>query len=122
MVKDWCLDLCLLEKGLIDSIVVRNERGDVSLMVRRDSRISAAAVGRVSWHGQSAALALSGEQLETWLHFYLTYYRDGIGEVDHLDVEVDGENGSPGLDLVLTVPNATPPQPGAELRTRLGLD
>jgi hypothetical protein len=54
---------------------------------------------------------LSPTELDYWANFFLKYYRDGIGEVDHLDVEAYPRNPDTikGLGIVLWIANVLPP-------------
>jgi hypothetical protein len=55
-----------------------------------------------------------------WLSFFLKYYRDGMAEVDHMDVEAnDTRNSESVIDLVVKVAHARPPISEDQLRWRL---
>jgi hypothetical protein len=66
---------------------------------------------------------LSPTELEYWLTFFLAYFRDGVGEVDHIDLDLtaSGVKDTPGLFLTLAVPQASPPLSEEQARRRLGL-
>ncbi len=81
--------------------------------------------GEVLWQVGGLLLSISLNELEYWLQFFLRYYRDQIGEVDHIDSDITyiapRSNSRKSLLLVFRVPNAKPPLDEEELRRRLGL-
>ena len=122
-VDAWCLELVLLERGLIDATRVTAQDGSFSLVIKVAESIGDAEIGRVVWDNPSVAeVRLSRTEIERWVYFYLKFYRDQYGEVDHIDADLEGSGGSTGVFLVLKVPQASPPRrAGPELRRRLGL-
>ena len=120
--KEWCLNLCLLREGLIDSLTIIDEEGSYKLRVLLDPSLARrSAVERSQSRGADAFL--SRTELDYWATFFLKYYRDGVGEVNHLDVEAypRNPNTARGLGIVLQIANALPPISGEEARRRLGL-
>lgn len=121
--KDWCLGLSLLNQGLIPSIEIEAPGKTMNLVIEVDDRITDSEIGRIHWDTPASGhLQISRTELESWLQFYLKASRDGFGDVDHLDVDIEGTDRAPGLFLTLIVPRARPPRPdGDELRKKLGL-
>jgi hypothetical protein len=120
--KEWCLDLCLLRESLIDSLTIIDEDGSYRLRVSLDPSLAhRSTVSRSDSRG--ADVFLSRTELDYWANFFLKYYRDGIGEVDHLDLEAYPRtpDTTRGLGIVLQIPNALPPISEEEARRRLGL-
>lgn len=120
-IEEWCLDLCLLGRRLIEALVVLDPKSEVGLEIRADPAVPAEKVGHATWRSERAYVVVSLEEVGTWADFYLKYYRDGIGVVDHIDVDLDGTEQSRGLFLVLKVPLAEAPLPGDKLRQHLRL-
>jgi hypothetical protein len=68
-----------------------------------------------------AHMMISTVELEAWIHFFLKYHRDGVGEVDHIDVDFSPKDSVQELVLVLHIPDVLPPIQEREARRRLGL-
>lgn len=121
--KDWCLGLSLLDQGLIPSVEIEALDKAMHLVIQVDDRIADSEVGRIQWDTPASGhLRISRTELGSWLQFYLKACRDGFGDVDHLDVDIDGNDRALGLFLTLTVPHALPPRSDEdELRRKLGL-
>ena len=123
-IPDWCLSLCLLEKGLIDSLIVVDNDGANGVFQLRVT-LSPKLIGRgyVEWLVEGAHLLTDGVQLEVLLHFFLRYYRDGVADVSQIDVEIEPQssNNGIGLYLALKVPASRPPMSEKELRHLLDL-
>jgi hypothetical protein len=118
---EWCLALCLLKEGLLSHVVITDRKETTKLKISV-SPSKTLAVGEVRWHDKYIDLIISRTELDAWLHFFLMYYRDGIGDVDHIDVDVtSNQGGSKNLFLVLMIPEARPPVSEAEVRRRLGM-
>lgn len=124
-VLDWCLNLVLLQKALVDSVSIVSTESDeqTRIRLRVDPKLSPSQRGRINWQGRDADLSIAKNELDLWIHFYLKYYRDGIADVDHIDVEIpaDRKHQQVGLFLTLTVPHARPPLSETDLRRQLGL-
>jgi hypothetical protein len=117
--------LSLLKEGLTEALNFSNTGTEFWLQVKRDTRILKHERGVVSWRKTAASLSIAPNELDYWLHYFLKYYRDGEGEVDHIDSdinEVSSQSDSVrGLFLVLKVPQAAPAVPAAEAKRRLGI-
>jgi hypothetical protein len=119
-VAQLCLGLSMLWHRLVESVSLQGS--GVTLGVgRADSDGDARAM--VTWKNRRASLRLSAKELEYWLCFFLRGVRDGMAEVDHIDVEADSSSSAelPGF-FVLKVPNAAPPVSAEEARRRLGME
>lgn len=109
------LGLALLQKGLVDSVTLRPEKGRWVLRLSAsgdplDSRLS-------RYGGHRLELALSQNVLGHWLVFFLIYHRDGQAEVSHLDLETVWTTGAP-CDFVLEVATFAPPLSLEDARRR----
>jgi hypothetical protein len=102
-----CLALTLLEWDLVSSVVFEGN-GRHFLIVSVDGAIPPSVGALAQWEPPRIRLRLSTNSLERWLAFALKYYRDGVGHVEHIDIEA---RSSPGEDadmvLVFKVPSAT---------------
>jgi hypothetical protein len=118
-IAQLCLGLSMLWHRLVESLSLQGS-GVTLVFGRCGSDGDARAL--VSWKDRGAALKLSSKELEYWLCFFLRGVRDGMAEVDHIDVEADPSSSAelPGF-FVLKVPNAAPPVSAEEARQRLGL-
>lgn len=85
-VRDWCLGLCLLREGLVETFTVieKSARGTkVKFLV--DPQLGTRP--RIILNPRSNEVVMARTNLEYLHHFFLKYYRDGVAEVDHLDLE-----------------------------------
>jgi hypothetical protein len=102
--EQWCLALVLLQEGLAASLLVSDGSGRPRLSVSTNDAISRNQRARINWERDVPALELGRVELEAWLHFFLKYYRDGVAEVDHIDLEIQTEKqGQKPTDVVLRV-------------------
>jgi hypothetical protein len=109
-VIEFCLNLALLRFHLIDAISIPVKDGP-NLQIKVNEKIRQKR-GHFSEKPALIELTISQEELEYWLMFFLEYYRDGVGSVDHIDVEItEREQSSPpkSLQIALIVPKAKPP-------------
>jgi hypothetical protein len=124
IVSQLALDLSLLKEGLTDSITLASTRTSLWLEVKCNPRTAKHERGEVSWQKNRAKVIITPSELDYWLHYFLKYYRDGQGEVDHIDVDitrVSGQSDSErGLFLVFKVPVAAPSVSADEAMRRLG--
>jgi hypothetical protein len=115
--SDWCLNLCLLKEGLVDALVLSGNR---ELEVQKDQSIDKADRAKVNIKSSRVQIVVHPIELDYWLSFFLKYYRDGIAEVDHLDVEaIDVSKAHEQLYVVFQVRDAAPPVSAEEARRRL---
>lgn len=119
-----CLGLCLVEKHLIESIVLLDQSNShkVSVSVTRENTHS--QKGSVRWRTQGADIVLAPMDLSSVIRFCLQYYRDGIGAVDHIDIDLDSDptmGNITGVYFTVVVPHAKPSITDEEVRRRLGL-
>jgi hypothetical protein len=119
-IESWCLGLCLLEAELIENLVVSEEGGKKYLEMRlrlttEQDRIAHASVGN-----DASYIELTRDSLKYLRHFFLKYYRDGVAQVDHLDLEaIDKSTGRNTVNITFKVPDAIPPVSPEEAEARL---
>jgi hypothetical protein len=101
-----CLALTLLEWELVSSVVFEAaERHYLEVSV--DRSIQPAVGGLAKWEPPRIHLKLSKNSFEYWLAFALKYYRDGAGDVDHIDIDARTSlKGHADTVLVFKVPSA----------------
>jgi hypothetical protein len=121
-IADWCLQLCLLDMGLIDGIVIENERPEPFRMALR---LSPVLVGRgwVQWQDTPPSLLIDTGRTGYIQHFFWCYYRDGAGDVDHCDVDVSSMSSDIGVGLHMQhyVPKVKPGMTREEFMAREGI-
>jgi hypothetical protein len=100
---DWCISLCLLDKGYINRIVLRRSVRPFKVQITRDASISASRRGIPQLDPERLTLSLSSSELATWVAFFLKYCRDGRGEVDHHDLDMKDAGGM-DFAVILYVP------------------
>lgn len=101
------LGLALLDRQLVDELVLRPERGPWVLRIRASQ---AAREIRLHRYGdRRLELGLGDIARKLLLAYFLRYYRDGQPEVDHLDLEAEWSTGG-ACDV--TVKTAVAPPPG----------
>lgn len=113
-IPEWCLNLCLLQFGLVDSLVflvgkrkLKIELGDIA-----DSRSA-----NVLLAPNEVQIRVDPAEFECWLDFFFTYYRDGVAQVDHIDVEALLIGDQPeDIYVTFTVKDAVPPMSAEEAR------
>ena len=121
-IADWCGHLCLLEKHLVDSIRIADSRRRFSLVFMIDDSLEEAHISKVRSRGpELLTIALTPTECRRWTNVFLKYYRDGIFDVDHIDVDVTSE--IPGYEQRLTMTfkgmAAAPPVSPEEIARRL---
>jgi len=120
-VTEWCLALCLLREGVAEAVSVREEAGNGKLEIQAMSQAGSQVRTRARLDAGSVHLALTPRDLEYLLHFFLRYYRDGVAEVDHLDLEVVTGTEDQEVSITFKVPESAPPLSASMARRRLGL-
>jgi hypothetical protein len=119
---EWCLGLCLLKEKLIDSLIITFPSDSFEMELIRDDELWHYNVAQANYVENMLLVYLSLHLLEYWVHFFLQYYRDGVAEVDHIDVEMDPRHGDGrGVFLTFQVSNFLPPVSAEEARRKLGL-
>jgi hypothetical protein len=107
-ISEWCLNLCLLEYDLIHSLIIVDEASSFRLIISRDPSPQPVG-GGVQWGKQDIKLHVVHRELTFWLGFFLSYYRDGVADVNHIDAEIPSLRGTKKFYLVLEVGKVRPP-------------
>lgn len=116
----FALGVCLLKEQLVSSVLLRDGATRCEIQLSRDARLAPHEVSRIRNDGRRSKVAVSSTQLEALVTFFLKAVRDGLADVNHLDIE-DQASGSEfsGWTLVVKVDRAKPPLSEEELRWRL---
>lgn len=80
------LALCLLRDKLIQSIIIVGAKGSKLEISQYPGKFSGV---RISKSAGQIDIALPQVSIDMVLHFYLIYYRDGLADVSHVDIETD---------------------------------
>lgn|SRR5574341_94789 len=116
-ISDLCAGLFLLKEGLITSLSVSEKSGNGKLNIRT---LTDNDQSQVTWEANTAQIKLNENDFEYCSHFFLKYYRDGIAEVDHIDIEYAGDDSGAALGyIVMKVSRYHPPGSAEELRQLL---
>jgi hypothetical protein len=116
---DWCLALCLLKENLIETLIVAEHAASrqIGFTILRGVKGTARTQASLSPH--SSQVRMTPNDLDYLLHFFLKYYRDGVAQVDHLDLEAG--SGNDDAAITFKVSDAVEPLTAEEARRRLGL-
>ncbi|MFT3748126.1 MAG: hypothetical protein QM768_07405 [Agriterribacter sp.] len=92
-----CLEFLLLKENLINSVGLNFKNSFIILKLSKDqySYCDKTDFGRGLLKGQ-----ISINNLDYILHYILKYYRDGIAETEHIDIDFLNDNGK---ELTLTI-------------------
>jgi hypothetical protein len=115
-----CLNLCLLERSLVDTIDIRDNDSNTILAISRSLHSKKGGQNIVRWEGEKALLDVVPRELDYWLHWFLKYYRDGVADVNHIDVEATGSGKS--LSLMYKIAHTRPPMSEVEARKLLDMN
>ncbi len=89
-VRDFSLGLCLLQEALVDVLIVADVNSKKSLKLRLKMRNEDDQRSQMTVLQETATVDLPATALKYLLYFVLRYYRDGVAEVDHVDLETVG--------------------------------
>lgn len=116
----FALGLCLLKERLADTLVIVDRGGQRRLRLAWDVRLMPNERARISRERQLVEVQISTTELERLVVFFLKFARDGVAEVDHVDVEDQAKRSANfGSMVVLKVDRAKPPMSRDEAVRRL---
>lgn len=117
-IRDLCLCLCLLRDGLVSEILLRSPK-DFGICLEQKPDYEENRLVRSPGY---VTVQLTATELERLVDFFLRYYRDGVAEVDHIDIEAN-ENVPNRMDAYVTffVQDYLPSVSAEEARRRLGI-
>jgi len=118
--QELCLGLCLLAEGLIELLVVGNLSGEKVLKLRLRIKAENDPKARISFESDTSLVELTPTGLKYMQYFFLRYYRDGVAEVDHIDIEAIGiDSESTDVYLTMRVGSSRPSVSPEEAKQRL---
>jgi hypothetical protein len=118
-IRDWCLGLCLLTEELIHDFTV-SELDGTGTRVKFQVDSGDRAKTRITCNAQSSKVVITKNNLDYLRNFFLKYYRDGVAEVDHLDLEADDDqNEDSKIYITFKVPDSRTPMTPGEAKRRL---
>jgi hypothetical protein len=105
IIPRWCLELCLLREELSPYLAIINVDSSFELGVVYSKTIRSPDRGYVHWRKSGVKIEIGLTELDYWIHFFLQYYRDGVGDSNHIDVDIPParSNTKKGLFLCLEV-------------------
>jgi hypothetical protein len=105
------LELSLIREDLVERVVFLGQAGtSISAQLKNDSDWSSG-----SFTKEKAVLNLCLREVDFTLSFLLKYYRDGVADVDHIDVAIFDRNSDAEIGtLTIHVADARPPISGEE--------
>jgi hypothetical protein len=109
---EWCVELCMLEKGVVDVFQIDDVDQGLTITFEIDRELATNARGRILFrHDGVIALRLTLTEIEFWTDYFLNAYRDQIAPVNHIDVDISGdETGTEkGITLILKGMKSVPP-------------
>jgi len=116
-IPDLCLSLCLLREELVSQVCLQSN-GKLGLCLERSESTNNRLV-----RSPTLSLQMTRTELERLVYFFLTYYRDGWADVDHIDVEADDDvPNRMAAYVIFVVPAYKPPVSADEAKRRLGID
>jgi hypothetical protein len=120
-VIDWTLGLVLLERAMINRLVIvtLDSRFELNVSLEDWGKPPPRAVGTLS--ADRCDLVINKTEIGYWLRFYLTQIRDGLASADHIDIEVMHRDSGRPFDIELHAPGYKQPMSEDEARQALGL-
>lgn|SRR5262249_33693701 len=117
---DWCLGLCLLSAGLISTLTITSKQQQKAVRLQLAGKPESRGLARVILKSEINQLDLTRTNLDYLQHFFLKYYRDGVADVDHIDLEaIDADAGHEKIYVTLKVPESKAPVSADEAERRL---
>lgn len=116
---DWCLNLSLLKEELVDVLTFI---GNKKLQLKIDGTLERSARAVVSISPGAVSISFHPDEYDYVHSFFLKYYRDGVAEVDHIDIEALAFHPAGKTEEVYVtfyVKDAVPPMSPDEMRRLL---
>ena len=119
---EWCLELILLKEDLCDSISITDNDYKYKIILSKTNNLPRNDRARINFQKDKIILEITNTELEYWINFFLKYYRDGLAEVDHFDIEVLTNPNEKNIQINFQVANYSLPVSEEEALKRLGLN
>jgi hypothetical protein len=120
-IAGWCLGLCLLKEGLIPVLLVLEEAAKGKLEIKLAGQTKHRTKTQANFESDAIRIRMTLDDLDYLLHFFLKFFRDGVAEVDHIDLEMESQTSSQDLTVTFKVPASVQPLSAEEARKQLGL-
>jgi len=118
--QDWCLGLCLLNESLIETLVITTDHQKMGVKIHVAAKPEIGSVARAYFKPDISQLEITRTNLGYLQHFFLKYYRDGVAEVDHIDLEaINADTGKKDIYITFRVPDSRPSVSPEEAESRL---
>lgn len=115
--KDVALGFCLLNEGLVAGIeLVGKDMKSVRITSGDNAKFP-----EVKLSGEKSVVEIDPVRLDAWTIFTLRTIRDGVAEVDHLDLDVQRVDGGSEVTVILKFPSSAMPLSEAEIRRKIEL-
>ena len=95
-----CLAFCLLQEGLILKAIFKSRQSAVKVSIERLNS-EPGGLSRANTNENECQIFLSMDSLGCVQHFLLKYYRDGVAEVDHVDIQARSSDGADAYVIFL---------------------
>ena len=119
---EFSLILTMLRYEVVEAIVIHNPEDSRSQLVEIQFDSQHVNASPTFAFENRLKLTLTERDIDCWLTFFLRYCRDGVAEVDHLDLEAESiSDDGTQLSIILAVENSQPSIPGDEARRLLGM-
>jgi hypothetical protein len=115
-------ELSLLRQQHVNQLEIWDSAVDWTMRLTLSETQQANEPAIASWRRGGLDVRISRTELERWLSFFSTYYRDRRADVDHVDLEARLEGKQTAtLDIMLKVVESKPPLGADDARHMLGL-
>ena len=113
ILADWSISLQLLQDGLVDAVLFRriDSSEKIELCIATENQ------SHVNEYKDRVVVSLTKSDLDYIRSFFLRYYRDGVAEVDHLDIQ-----NSDGGYTTFCAEQSVPPVSAGEAKRRLNME
>jgi hypothetical protein len=119
---ELCLGLCLLREGLISVLLLQEEWAKGKIEIQLATRTGHHTRTQASFEKDATRVKMTPDDLDFVLHFFLKYFRDGVAEVDHLDLDVESQLNGQDSTITFKVSDSLQPMSAEEAKERLGLE
>ena len=115
--KDVAIGFCLLNEGLVAGIdLVDKDMKSVRITSGDNTKFP-----EVKLSGEKAVVEIDSVCLDAWTIFTLRAIRDGVAEVDHLDLDAQRVDGGSEMTVILKFPSSATSLSEAEIRRKIEL-
>jgi hypothetical protein len=119
---ECCMSMCMLYFDIVQSVSLADRTSGLEIIISMRSAARKSARGTYRRSEKQMYVSVTSVELGYWVSFLLRYYRDGVAEVDHMDVDLLPSNQDEKRStLIFRFEHAASPLPGDDLRRKLGL-